>query len=272
MGWVTLLWSVALLAAGIGIGAGLASEGSRGAAMVWLFAVFIVIGMAAMLVAAARRRKARSEVPEVQVSKTDSSPSHSAEQPGSEPNMNRGLGAPQPTTSKATAMPESVPASESASNHQPAPEPKPVELEPTPEQPKSEPTHIRTRTGVNTTGRELIDPYADSERPFTADEDKRLLELQAAGGKVWSIANDMGIDQRQIAIRLIRLLFAPTGPINDEAAALNNGATYADGEKDQIEREYRDGVRIEEIAQRHGRTVLAIGWLLIDRPGTLSQG
>lgn len=268
MGWVTLLWSVALLAAGIGIGAGFASgESSRTAATVWLLVVVVAMLMVAIGSAIAWRRRALSTKPKTQLSKTAPSSATPAKHQGSERDVHRGVSPERPPQPKAAAKPEAVHTAESAPNPQPALKAEQTQPAPDSEPPKREPVSIRTRTGTNTTGRALIDPYADSERPFTEEEDKLLLELQAAGGKIWSIANGMGIDQRQIAIRLIRLLIVPHGPINDESAALNNGAAYADGEKDQIEREYLDGVSVEEIAQRHGRTVLAIGWLLLERPG-----
>lgn len=133
--------------------------------------------------------------------------------------------------------------------------------------PVSDPAFIRTRTGVNDTGRRLVDRYQGAERAFTMTEDSQILTSYEAGFSLFNIAEEFGIDQRQIVIRLTRLLLDPKDAINDEDAATSNRARYLAGEKDQIEQEYLDGVTVDEIAARHGRTVLAIGWLLLERPG-----
>lgn len=125
---------------------------------------------------------------------------------------------------------------------------------------------IRTRTNPSVPGIKYADRYAGRERPFTSTEDQLLLDLYEEGLNIVSIANRMVIDQKQIAIRLIRLLLDPADVIEDEESAENNRRSYKKGEKDEIEAEYRMGKNIDKIAHEHGRTVLAIGWQLLERP------
>lgn len=125
---------------------------------------------------------------------------------------------------------------------------------------------IKTRTTPSKPGHKYFDRYAGRERPFSEEEDSHLLELYQQGLNLISIANRMVIDQRQVAIRLIRLLLDPKDAIEDEESAENNRRSYKKGEKDEIEAEYRLGHSIDSIAHSHGRTVLAIGWQLLERP------
>jgi hypothetical protein len=142
---------------------------------------------------------------------------------------------------------ESPKAVQTAANHIPVPE-------------------IVTRTGKNLTGKPLFDRFFGIEREFTKVEDSLLLKNYRKGLGIVAIANLMQIDQKQIAIRLIRMLINPKGPMEDKESASEDGHYYRHDEKEQIETEFLAGTPIEKIATMHNRTVLAIGWQLLERP------
>ena len=125
---------------------------------------------------------------------------------------------------------------------------------------------IVTRTGKNLTGQPLFDRFFGIEREFNKVEDNLLLKNYRKGHGIVAIANLMQIDQKQIAIRLIRMLINPKGPMEDKESASENGHYYRQDEKEQIEKEFLAGTPIEKIATMHNRTVLAIGWQLLERP------
>lgn len=123
---------------------------------------------------------------------------------------------------------------------------------------------ILTRTGENPTGRRLRDPYADQEMIWS-DEDKALAGvLYREGLKVFSIARRLGIDQRQVAIHLTRVLFDFAGEIDDRSFAPRNGKTYTEEEVAMLKRHHGAGLPIGEIAAAMDRTVLGVGWRMID--------
>lgn len=124
---------------------------------------------------------------------------------------------------------------------------------------------VRTRTGTNPLGMKLADPYEFAERVWTGEESQRALALYRSGKSMVPIAQAMQIDQRQVAIHLIRVLFRFDGDVNDLDAAPRNGWKYTDDDV-AIMSSYSDaGASIQDISKALQRTVLGVGWRMLDQ-------
>lgn len=130
--------------------------------------------------------------------------------------------------------------------------------------PESE-TVIQTRTGQNPAREKLVDPFETSERFWSVSETIRAVELYRSGKPIFQIARAMRIDQKQVAIRLIRELFGFQGEINDLANAPRNGKSYTDDELAIMVSYFEAGSSIQDIAAAVERTVLGVGWRMLDR-------
>lgn len=124
---------------------------------------------------------------------------------------------------------------------------------------------IHTRTGANPSKAKLIDPHAESERVWSKGETARAVALYRSGKSLVPIALAMKIDQRQVAIRLIRVLFAFDGELEDMKAAPRHGMKYSDEEVSKMQSYSDAGSSIQDIAMAVERTVLGVGWRMLDR-------
>ncbi len=125
---------------------------------------------------------------------------------------------------------------------------------------------IVTRTGINDTGTRLRDPYKDGDKVWTTEEDREILEEFAKGNGLVYVSRASVQDMQQVAIRLTRLLLNPQGDLRDDSTAHQHGRAYLPGEKNQIVAEFLNGATIDELARNHERTLLAIGWQILDHP------
>lgn len=91
-----------------------------------------------------------------------------------------------------------------------------------------------------------------------------MLDLYEDGNNVASIAETLRIDQRQIAIRLLRLLFNPEGDIDDEANASRFGKKYLKSETTAMLFVFHQGASIRQIAEEVDRTQLGVAWKLFN--------
>lgn len=137
-----------------------------------------------------------------------------------------------------------------------APEPSPV---------PREVATIKTRTGSNPNQTKLTDPYAKSERVWSEAESARAVALYRSGKSLVPIAHAMNIDQKQVAIHLIRVLFKFGGEIDDLRAAPRNGWQYTDDDVSKMQSYFDAGASIQDIATVLERTVLGVGWRMLDR-------
>lgn len=124
---------------------------------------------------------------------------------------------------------------------------------------------IQTRTGQNLSTKKLIDPYEKSERAWSASETTRALELYHSGKSIRHIALMMRIDQKQVATHLVRKLFGFQGELNDLENAPRNGKSYTDEELAKMVSYFEAGRPIQDIAAAVERTVLGVGWRMLDR-------
>lgn len=124
---------------------------------------------------------------------------------------------------------------------------------------------ITTRTGANLDKSKLVDPYADSERVWSRAESEQAIQLSRSGKSMVLIALTMKIDQRQVAIHLIRVLFKFDGEIDNRAAAPRDGSRYTEDEESKIGSYVHAGMPIQDIATALERTVLGVGWRIFDK-------
>lgn len=123
---------------------------------------------------------------------------------------------------------------------------------------------IITRTSANASGAPLLDPYRLSERVWSADEDAQLTESYRRHRKMAAVAEELRVDQRQVAIRLTRLLFEQEGDIDDETKAPMHGRRWSKDEQHAVFRAYGAGESLTRVASSVGRTPLAVGWRLLE--------
>lgn len=126
------------------------------------------------------------------------------------------------------------------------------------------PPQIVTRTNPGS-GRPLLDPFATSDRSWEIPEVITALSHYRSGLQIRQIADAMQIDQRQVAILLVRVLLRGRGNLDDVGRAPRNGARYSPDEEVRILRMFEDGEPLEAIARREGRTQLGVGWRILDR-------
>ncbi|MGO4490472.1 hypothetical protein AB4Y86_00060 [Arthrobacter sp. 2YAF22_2] len=124
--------------------------------------------------------------------------------------------------------------------------------------------HIVTRTSAARQGQPLEDPFLDRERVWAREEQARMLDLYEARQSVAAIAQAMRVDQRQVAIRLLRVLFDPVGDIDDATAAPRYGKNYSKSETEELLDVFHAGASILQIAGKVGRTQLGAAWKLFN--------
>jgi len=238
--------------------------------------VLLAVGAIALIASRLRREGKPEEPPTPPPSKPRQrmpKPPSPETKPESKPKIEP---ARRPTPAPASkATPKPTPRPKPAPKRKPAtPQSKPsaptVGIEPPsdpPVQPDDEvvPT-IVTRTGINDTGTRLRDPYKDGDKVWTTEEDREILEEFAKGNGLVYVSRASVQDMQQVAIRLTRLLLNPQGDLRDDSTAHQHGRAYLPGEKDQIVAEFLNGATIDELARNHERTLLAIGWQILDHP------
>lgn len=177
------------------------------------------------------------------------------------------------TPQPAPTLPDPVPvtpAQASAMVHgrpEPARTPLPVPeiADPSPSTGLEAEVRIHTRTGTNPSTVKLIDPHAESERVWSEAETVRAVALYRSDKSVFQIARAVGIDQIQVATHLIRELFHFHGVMNDLGSAPRNGKSYTDEEISKMKSYFDAGVQLQDIAAAVERTVLGVGWRMLDR-------
>lgn len=123
---------------------------------------------------------------------------------------------------------------------------------------------IVTRTGARS-GTHLEDPFARyGERPFSRAEDAELIRLYQSGLQIACIAVAMQLDTKQIASRLIRLLFSATGRLDTDDDAPRARRKYENREIERMRQAYSAGVSLERIAGELERSQLGVGWRMLD--------
>ena len=123
---------------------------------------------------------------------------------------------------------------------------------------------IATRTSSAVPGIELVDLYAGLERRWTRAEQLQLLDLYEHGNKIMNIAQTMHADQKQVAIKLIRLLLTPSGDIENAEGCLRHGKQYTKEELRTMRELLVSSMRLRTIANEVQRTQLGVGWRLLE--------
>lgn len=123
---------------------------------------------------------------------------------------------------------------------------------------------IRTRTGERTAGRPLQDRFArDGERCWTVDEQRILLDRYRDGATIPGLAVELSIDSKDVAARLVRLIFGVTGVIDNDDEAPNARKRYSAEEEAFLVDSCREGTPLGTMAATVGRSQLGVGWRLL---------
>lgn len=165
-----------------------------------------------------------------------------------------------------------APPSTQAGAH-PAPSPPPAVAPPAAPTQEAPPPNPQPRVETRTTPdvRVYIEQvWPGNERPWTPQEDAALLvayERASRTGNVAmpALAKAVGIDQLQVARRLIRFTLTPRGDIDDATDAVNDGARYSAATRNELLSLHDHGLGLPAVASRSGRTQLAAGWQILDR-------
>jgi hypothetical protein len=123
---------------------------------------------------------------------------------------------------------------------------------------------IVTRTSSGFAGTELADPYAGKEKRWRRIEQLELLDLYAQGKTVINMAYVLGVDQKQVAIKLMRLLLSPSGDIENADGCSRHGMKYTKEELRTMADLQGSELRLRTIANEVQRTQLGVGWKLLD--------
>jgi hypothetical protein len=223
----------------------------------------LLVGILALVAARFRVKDTPVEPPRTPRAKTRTSPSPPA--PKTHQALPKSKPQPKPRPKSAPRHKPATPkVSAKASPKQPSPPTPNIEAV-TPTEPEWVPT-IVTRTGENESGTELIDPWKDGDKEWTPEEDLAILEEYAKGNNLVLVSRVTVQDMQQVAIRLTRLLLDPQGDLRDDSAAHQHGRPYLPGEKDVILAEYEAGANLDELARSHERTLLGIGWQILNHP------
>ena len=102
------------------------------------------------------------------------------------------------------------------------------------------------------------------ERAWSADELRILVRSYRQLRHVRQAAAAEGFEDREAAVALTRLLLWESGSIDDSLAAEHHGAPWTPEETASVVEQHLSGVGLREIAERQGRTQLAIAWRLLD--------
>lgn len=123
---------------------------------------------------------------------------------------------------------------------------------------------IVTRTNANPERIELFDPFLSTERRWTASEDKALVDAYRRERRMAAIAEEIRVDQRQVALRVTRLLFDASGDLDDESQAPLHGRRWSRDEQQAVLLSFDRGETLSRIAASVGRTPLAVAWRILE--------
>ncbi len=132
-------------------------------------------------------------------------------------------------------------------------------LKSTPKAAPKPPIVTRT-TATKTSG---VGVFDDEDKQWNAAEDAALLNAYLTTRNLSATAETLRVDQKQVALRLISLLLAPQGIVDDPSAP-KHGKTYSGADSKAIAQAWRDGRKLPAIARDFQRDQLGIGWKLLD--------
>jgi len=97
---------------------------------------------------------------------------------------------------------------------------------------------------------------------WTHAETADLLALYG-GMELDEIADFLGLETRDVVIRLLRVLFAAEGRLDDESLAPRSGESYSRDDLILLRSLYTDGQGLAMISDALGRSPLGAGWKLL---------
>lgn len=184
--------------------------------------------------------------------------------------------APDPSTTKTVATPKAPEATAPLGSVGVPPFPpnrdRPASRPAQPTTPAVE-VNVRPVVQTRTTSGVRVNPgeqWPLNERPWTPSEDAVLLRaydlaVRSHSVSMPSLAVAVGIDQLQVARRLIRFTLAPRGDIEDLTGAVNHGSHYSAATRNALLALHDLGLALPDVAARCGRTQLGAGWQIVER-------
>ena len=103
-----------------------------------------------------------------------------------------------------------------------------------------------------------------NERTWTQSELSQLLRLYRDGREVIHIATAMTVDSKDVVFGIARNVFSCQGDLEDTSFARNDKKKWQTIQKTQVGELIRAGTPIKNVAEKFGRTQLAIVWQFID--------
>ena len=112
------------------------------------------------------------------------------------------------------------------------------------------------------------DPAAQADpgvpdRVWNETETQQLLELFREGQRPSEIGEVLSIAERDVVVRLLRILMNAQGRLDDESLAFRSGEAYSRDDQIRLRAMYADGCSLMEISQALGRSPLGAGWKLL---------
>lgn len=101
------------------------------------------------------------------------------------------------------------------------------------------------------------------ERVWNETETQQLLDLFREGQKLSEIGEVLKIDERDVVVRLLRILMNAHGILDDEVLAFRSGEAYSRDDQIRLRAMHADGCSLAEISQALGRSQLGAGWKLL---------
>lgn len=101
------------------------------------------------------------------------------------------------------------------------------------------------------------------ERQWFRPETAKVLRLYRDGCSIYDLEDECGIALRHIVVRLLRLIFAVEGCLDDEETAPRSGEAYTAEDQRIMRSMHRQGRAPADIAQAVGRTPLGAGWKML---------
>lgn len=101
------------------------------------------------------------------------------------------------------------------------------------------------------------------DRVWSETETQQLLDLFRAGQRLSEIGEALSVAERDVVVRLLRILMNTQGSLDDESLAFRAGEAYSRDDQIRLRAMYADGRSLTDISQALGRSQLGAGWKLL---------
>ena len=122
---------------------------------------------------------------------------------------------------------------------------------------------VKTRTRYLPEGVRAVDDWIEKS-DWVESEDRTLKQLINSGKSVAQIAEQMRLDQKDVAYRATRLYFDSWGDLDEIELAPNNQTNWLQADRSRVFEMHSQKRSLGDMAKAVGRTKIAIGWMLIN--------